>query len=479
MADITMPQLGETVTEGTITKWHKAVGDEVKEDELLYEVSTDKVDTEVTAPTSGVLTEILVQEGDTVDVGTKLATIGDAASAPADPPAADPAADAAPAAEAPPVEAPADAAASPDEVTAAPGAEPAAPEPVAAPAPPAPSAPPEAPAPAPAPTANGGGGKLLSPVVRRLISEHGLDPERITGTGAGGRITREDVLKVVESGGAQAVPAPAAAPAAASAGAATAAPAAAPAARPAPPAIVAKPGERDTAIPHSNMRKRTAEHMVRSKATSAHVYASIEVDYEGVERVRRAHKAEWKASEGFSLTYLPFISRAVIDAIGEYPEVNASFGETDLIVHHYIGLGIAVDMDFKGLMVPVVQDADAKRLRAVAREISELAAKTRSKKLSPDEITGGTFTITNPGPFGTTMTLPIINQPQVAILSTDGVKRRPVVVEGADGSEGIAIHSVGNLTLTWDHRAFDGAYAASFLNRIREIIETRDWSAEL
>jgi 2-oxoglutarate dehydrogenase E2 component (dihydrolipoamide succinyltransferase) len=219
--------------------------------------------------------------------------------------------------------------------------------------------------------------------------------------------------------------------------------------------------------------------MVRSKATSAHVYASIEVDYEAVERVRRANKEEWKAAEGFGLTYLPFISRAVIDAIAEYPEVNATFGEGELIVHHYIGLGIAVDMDFKGLMVPVVQDADGKRLRAIAREISELAGKTRSKKLSPDEITGGTFTITNPGPFGTTMTLPIINQPQVAILSTDGVKRRPVVVTGPDGDESIAIHSVGNLTLTWDHRAFDGAYAASFLNRIRELLETRDWSAEL
>jgi pyruvate dehydrogenase E2 component (dihydrolipoamide acetyltransferase) len=466
MTDITMPQLGETVTEGTITKWHKAVGDAVKEDELLYEVSTDKVDTEVTAPTSGTLTEILVQEGDTVDVGTKLATIGEAGSAPAPAAEPEPAAEPAPAAEPEPAPEPA----------ATEAAEPApVPEPAPAPAPAATEAAPAAPA-----TSNGGG-KLLSPVVRRLISEHGLDPERITGSGAGGRITREDVQKVIESGGAQAVPAPAAAPAAASAGAATAAPAAAPApaSRPAPPAIVAKPGARDTAIPHSNMRKRTAEHMVRSKATSAHVYASIEVDFEAVERVRRANKDAWKASEGFGLTYLPFISRAVIDAIGEYPEVNSSMGETDLIVHHYIGLGIAVDMDFKGLMVPVVQDADGKRLRAIAREISELAAKTRSKKLSPDEITGGTFTITNPGPFGTTMTFAIINQPQVAILSTDGVKRRPVVVTTPEGDESIAIHSVGNLTLTWDHRAFDGAYAASFLNRIREILETRDWSAEL
>jgi 2-oxoglutarate dehydrogenase E2 component (dihydrolipoamide succinyltransferase) len=324
-------------------------------------------------------------------------------------------------------------------------------------------------------------------VVRRLITEHGLDPDRITGTGAGGRITREDVLKVIESGGTPAAPAAPAAPApAAEAPVAEApaaeAPAAAPAPAPAPSApapIAARAGERDTAIPLTNIRKRTAEHMVRSKATSAHVYVAIEVDYEGVERVRKAHKDAWKAAEGFGLTYLPFISRAVVDAIGEFPEVNASLGESDLVVHNYIGLGIAVDMDYKGLMVPVVQDADSKRLRAIAREVSELAAKTRSKKLSPDEISGGTFTITNPGPFGTTMTLPIINQPQVAILSTDGVKRRPVVVEGPDGDELIAIHSVGNLTLTWDHRAFDGAYASAFLRRITEILETRDWAAEL
>ena len=232
-------------------------------------------------------------------------------------------------------------------------------------------------------------------------------------------------------------------------------------------------------MPFSNVRRRTAEHMVRSKATSAHVYASIETDYEAVERVRRAAKDEWRAAEGFGLTYLPFITRAVVDAIAEYPEVNATFGENELIVHHDVNLGIAVDLDFKGLMVPVVQQADSKRLRAIAREISDLAGRARAKKLSPDEIAGGTFTITNPGPFGTALTLPIINQPQVAILSTDGVKRRPVVVTGADGEEAIAIHSVGNVTLTWDHRAFDGAYAASFLNRIRELLETKDWAAEL
>jgi 2-oxoglutarate dehydrogenase E2 component (dihydrolipoamide succinyltransferase) len=242
---------------------------------------------------------------------------------------------------------------------------------------------------------------------------------------------------------------------------------------------MARPGERDTSIPHTNIRRRTAQHMIASKQTSAHVYASIEVDYEAVEQARRAHREQWKASEGFSLTYLPFISRAVIDAIREYPEVNSSFGENELVVHNYVNLGIAVDLDFKGLMVPVIRDADGKRLRAIAREVADLARRARAKQLSPDEIAGGTFTITNPGPFGTTLTMPIINQPQVAIISTDGVKRRPVVVDLPEGGEAIAIHPTGNLTLTWDHRAVDGAYASAFLAKVKDILETRDWVAEL
>jgi 2-oxoglutarate dehydrogenase E2 component (dihydrolipoamide succinyltransferase) len=238
-------------------------------------------------------------------------------------------------------------------------------------------------------------------------------------------------------------------------------------------------GDRDTVIPHTNIRKRTAEHMRRSLDTSAHVYASIEVDYEAVEKVRRANKDQWRAEEGFGLSYLPFVSRAVVDAIHEFPEVNATFTDEALVVHNYLNLGIAVDLDFKGLMVPVVRDADGKRMRAIARDISDLASRARSKKLTPDDISNGTFTITNPGPFGTLLTMPVINQPQVAILSTDGVKRRPVVVDLPDGSESIAIHSVGNLALSWDHRAFDGAYASAFLGKIKEILETRDWSAEL
>jgi pyruvate dehydrogenase E2 component (dihydrolipoyllysine-residue acetyltransferase) len=494
MADIQMPQLGETVTEGTITKWFKQVGDQVAEDEPLFEVSTDKVDSEVPSPVSGVVSEILVQEGDTVDVGAVLARIGDQGAGGGEAAPAEPAEAAAPAETAEPAQAePANGAQTEAQATEAPAgqaeqaAQPAAP-PAPAPAteqPQAPAAAASAPAaaPAPAPAAAGDGatgpnGKLLSPVVRRLISENNLDPGAIQGSGPGGRITRNDVLAVLDRGAAQA-PAPAREPAVAPSVPAAPAPAPA-AARTAPaPKVQVQPGERDTAIPHTNIRRRTAEHMIGSKQTSAHVYASIEVDFEGVERVRQAARGEWKSAEGFSLTYLPFISRAVVDAIREYPEVNSSFGENELVVHNYVNLGIAVDLDFKGLMVPVIRDADGKRLRAIAREITDLAGRARAKKLGPDEIAGGTFTITNPGPFGTTMTLPIINQPQVAIVSTDGVKRRPVVVDLPDGSEGIAIHSVGNITLTWDHRAFDGAYAASFLAKVKDIIETRDWQPEL
>lgn len=470
MADIQMPQLGETVTEGTITKWFKQVGDEVAEDEPLFEVSTDKVDSEVPSPVSGTLSEILVQEGDTVDVGTVLARVGDggAPAAPAEaeeePAPAEAEESPAPEAEAPAPEAPAPEAPSQPETPAPAAAQPA-PGPAAAPAAPAPQQAPAGEAPSP-------NGRLLSPVVRRLISENDLDPASITGTGPGGRITRNDVLAVLDRGGAPAAPEAPVVPAAPAAPAAPARPA--PAAQP-----VARAGERDTVIPHTNIRRRTAEHMITSKQTSAHVYASIEVDFEAVEQVRAAEREAFKAGEGFSLTYLPFISRAIVDAIREFPEVNASFGQNELVVHNYVNLGIAVDLDFKGLMVPVIRDADGKRLRALAREITDLAGRARSKQLGPDDIAGGTFTITNPGPFGTTMTLPVINQPQVAIISTDAVKRRPVVVEVPGGGEAIAVHPTGNITLTWDHRAFDGAYAAAFLRKVKDVLETRDWAAEL
>ncbi|HWI04517.1 MAG TPA: dihydrolipoamide acetyltransferase family protein [Acidimicrobiales bacterium] len=466
MADITMPQLGETVTEGTITRWFKQVGDQVAEDEPLFEVSTDKVDSEVPAAKAGYLKEILVEEGETVDVGAKLAVIDDA------PPSSNGAADASSSA---------DGAAAPKpepqpEKAEKPAAEPEEeafeaevqtvvpkdeeheperkPEPAKAEAKPAPELPRT-------------GRRVLSPLVRRLLAENDLEPDDIEGTGIDGRITRNDVMKHLDKAGARSgQPKPAAS---------RPAPAAA-----APKASAPKPrAGGDQAIPFSNIRKRTAEHMVRSQATSAHVLIAMEVDYEGVDRVRLAEKDAFKAEEGFSLTYLPFVARAVIDALDDFPHANASVGENELILHRAVHLGIAVDINFEGLIVPVIHDADGKRLRAIAREISDLATRARSKKLNADEISGGTFTITNPGGFGTLMTAAVINQPQVAILSTDGVKKRPVVVELPDGSDAIAIHPVGNLALSFDHRAFDGAYASAFLARCRDIIETRDWSQEL
>jgi 2-oxoglutarate dehydrogenase E2 component (dihydrolipoamide succinyltransferase) len=483
MADVTLPQLGETVTEGTITQWFKSVGDTVAADEPLFEVSTDKVDTEVPSPVSGVLTEIRVQEGDTVEVGTVIAVVGDADEAPAESPAAEPeAAEPAPeAAEPEPAPQP----------ETAPQPAPAESAPAASAAPPPP--PPAAPAPAPAAAASdqgaqAGDNRLLSPVVRRLVNEHGLDPDAITGSGPGGRITRDDVLDHIDATGANrqdpaaagapsAQAAPAAAPAPQQAPAASPAPAAAPA--PAPSAPRATAGERDSVVPLSKIRRLTGDHMVASKATSPHAFSVVEVDFANVDVVRTKVKGDWKASHGFSLTYLPFIARAVIDALGEFPHLNASVTDTELIVHNFVDLGIAVDLDYDGLLAPVIRDAETKRLAAIASEISDLADRARNRKLSPDEISGGTFTLTNNGSAGSVLTMPIINQPQVAIISTDAIVRKPVVTTGTDGGEAIAIHPVGNLAMSWDHRAFDGAYAARFLARAKEILETKDWSTEL
>jgi pyruvate dehydrogenase E2 component (dihydrolipoamide acetyltransferase) len=350
-----------------------------------------------------------------------------------------------------------------------------------APAPPAPAAP-------AAPSS--GDNRLLSPVVRRLVNEHGLDPAEITGTGAGGRITRDDVVNHIERADRPSAPpaeAPAPAPAPPPQAPAPQAPAPAPAApapapqapAPAPAPVAAHAGGRDEAVKLSKIRTLTGGHMRMSLATSPHAFSVVEVDYANVDRVRDAVKAEWRETESFSLTYLPFISRAVVDAIAEFPHLNATVGDGELIVHKYVDLGIAVDLAYQGLIVPIVREADTKRLRAIAREISDLANRAKTRKLSPDDIQGGTFTISNNGSAGSVLTAAIINQPQVAILSTDAIKRRPVVVGLPGGQEGIAIHSVGNLAMSWDHRAFDGAYAANFLVRIKEILETRDWEAEL
>ena len=487
MSDVTMPQLGETVTEGTITKWFKQIGDEVKADEPLFEVSTDKVDTEVPSPVAGVLQEIKAQEGDTVEVGAVIAVVGSDSSAPSASGSTGPVAGEAQAGSAP---------ASPPSTSPTPPVEeaqppPPPPSPPRAEQPDAASASPAPAAPSSVPAASSDN-RLLSPVVRRLVNEHGLDPGEIAGTGPGGRITRDDVVNHIEHSGPAApapapTPAPAAAPAPAPAPAAAPAPrapASAPAPAPAPaPQVAAAPaaqaGARDEAIRLSKIRTLTGDHMRMSLATSPHAFSVVEVDYANVDRVRDAIKNDWKQAEGFSLTYLPFISRAVVDAVADFPHMNASVGDGQLIVHRYVDLGIAVDLSYQGLIVPIVREADTKRLRAIAREISDLANRAKSRKLSPDDITGGTFTISNNGSAGSVLTAAIINQPQVAILSTDAIKRRPVVVELPGGQEGIAIHSVGNLAMSWDHRAFDGAYAANFLVRIKDILETRDWEAEL
>ena len=490
--DVTMPQLGETVTEGTITRWLKRVGEHVDADEPLFEVSTDKVDSEVPAPVAGVVTEILVPEGETVEVGTRLAVVGDGAPVEVAPPVEAIPVTPAPA-PAPEPDPPAPVATAPAPATAAPAPAIAfTPEPVAPPA-----------APAPVPTSDsatgdddtgGADSSLTSPIVRRLVAEHGLDVATIQGSGPGGRITRKDVLDAAHSNRAPGSPAsvppltfepelePEPQPEPRPEPEPEAPPAPAPVV-PAPvvlaPVVATAPSGRDETIPFDNIRRRTAEHMVRSKATSAHVYTSVEVDYERVERVRAAHGAAWKADEGFSLTYLPFIARAFCDTVREFPKVNASVGDDALIVHHDVNLSIAVDLDHEGLVAPVIRTADGKRLRQIAREVHDLADRARSKRLVPDDVLGGTFTITNPGPFGTYATMAIINQPQVAILSTDGIKKRPVVLTGPDGDDTIAIHHTGLLVLTWDHRAFDGAYAAAFLRAMCAAIEQHNWEDEL
>jgi 2-oxoglutarate dehydrogenase E2 component (dihydrolipoamide succinyltransferase) len=451
MAEITLPQLGETVTEGTITKWFKQVGDTVAVDEPLFEVSTDKVDTEVPSPISGVLTEIRVAEGDTVAVGTVIAVVGDAGAAPAAAPVASAAVVTSTLASSnvsapPPAPVASTPAAAPSTLTSSNVSE---------------STPASA-------TGSSGTSTVLSPVVRKLIAENNLNVASISGTGPGGRITRDDVLAAIARGGAASVTAPA--PAAS-------APTASAPQRPAAPKAVA--GARDEVVALSKIRQATGAHMVASKAISPHVLSVVEVDYANVDVTRLRVKEEFKVQEGFSLTYLPFIARAVVDALADFPHMNSSLGENELIVHRYVDLGIAVDLDYQGLLVPVVRDAEGRRLRALSREINDLATRTRSRHLTPDEISGGTFTITNNGSAGSVLTMPIINQPQVAILSTDAIVKKPVVIEVPGFSESIAIHPVGNLAMAWDHRAFDGAYAAGFLSRVKLILETRDWSSEV
>ena len=451
MANVTMPQLGETVADGTVTKWFKKVGDTVVKGEALFEVSTDKVDTEIPSPANGVLTSILVDEGATVDVGTVLAVIGGA-----DEPSvtvADTVATATSRDSNPSRTTQTPREKKSDETQLSPVVRRLIEENRLDAA----SIPGSGPggritrqdvldfidANATSKESNGG---PQSPIVRRLMSGHNIDPQSVTGTGPNGTITRHDVDTLI-SGAASSITAAGEGP--------------------------------DQVIPFNKIRRITAEHMVRSKATSAHTLMVKEVDYEEVELVRARHGSSFKEREGFGLSYLSFNAIAVAEALREFPRLNASVGNDELILHRDVNLGIAVDIDNEGLVVPVIRGADLLDLRHLAQGIRDVADRARSKRLGADDLSGGTFTISNPGPFGTLLTGAIINQPQVAILSTDSVVRKPVVITAADGAESVGIHSVGMLALTFDHRAVDGAYAARFLGRMTEILTTRDWESDL
>jgi 2-oxoglutarate dehydrogenase E2 component (dihydrolipoamide succinyltransferase) len=477
-----MPQLGETVTEGTILRWAKQVGDAIAEDEVLLEISTDKVDTEVPSPAAGTVLEILVAEGDTVSVGTPLVVIGAEGEAPAD--GAKPATAEAPAEE-PAAEETAVAAEEKSAEAAAPAEQTAPEEPAVEQ--PAPATPEPAPQPSEPevdsffaePDETEKKPNLLSPVVRRLIRENEVDVSKLTGTGDGGRITRKDVEAYLESGARGPAPAPAEPePAPAEPEVAATAPAPTPAV--ATPAAAPAAGGADE-VELDRIRVRTAENMIKAKQTAAHVWTSVEVDFERVERVRQARKEQFKKTEGFSLTYLPFISRATIDALRAFPVVNSSFDleGKKAVFHRNIDLGIAVDLEQQGLVVARVRNADGLRLVGIARSIRDMADQARAGALGIDDLSGSTFTITNPGPYGSFMSAPIINVPNVAILSTDTVTKRPTVVTSDDGQDMIAIRHIGYLGLTWDHRAFDGSTAVLFLQRIKQNLETWDWEQEL
>jgi len=393
--DVLMPQLGETVDEGTIAAWHKEVGDAVEKGDVLLDVETDKVATEIEAPVSGVIASIDIAAGETVDVGTVLAVIGVEGEVIEDKPAAS--------------------------------------ETVAATAPAASSF---------AGLPGRKGNDKLSPAVRRLLKQHSLDIAEISGTGRDGRVTRQNVLDYIAQGESET-------------GSTSA-------------------GER---IPFDRVRKVTAAHMVRSKAISPHVLQTIDVDFLAVDISRLARKDEWKAETGYSLSYLPFVARAVCKAIVDFPRVNASVDDDALIIHPEINLAIAIDLNHEGLVAAVTRNAGGLSVSELATHFNDLITRAKTNRLKPDDLRGGTYTLSNPGPFGTLFTAPIINQPQVGILSMDAVKKRPHVIETA-GGDSIAIRPVGLLAHSFDHRAIDGAYSAAYLNRLKSIIENTDWDSE-
>jgi len=459
-----MPQLGESVTEGTVTKWLKKEGESVALDEALVEVSTDKVDSEIPSTFAGTLTKILVPEGEVVAVGAAMAEItsGDAGGAAAGASTAAPA-------QAEPSEPPqAPAQAEPSEPPQAPAqAEPS--EPPQAPGQAEPSEPAKAPdqsleattkSASPAPGASG----IMSPLVRKLVAENDVDLSKVSGTGSGGRITREDVMQVLGVANGAAVAEPAAL---------------SPKAAPGPPPSRPSGKTGDEVVPLSNMRKLIAQHMVASLQDTARAWNTVEVDMTAVGRLRSLAGGAFKRAHGYSLTWTPFVAKAITLALLEFPGVNSTWnGDGTMTKRHYVNLGIAVALE-NGLIVPVVAGADNLSLAGLADSIRDLADRARNKKLSPDEIQNGTFTITNPGPFGSIMSVPIINQREAAILAFDAIVKRAVVVTDEAGSDSIAIRQMVFLSLSWDHRLIDGAEAAQFLARLKSILEEADFKSDL
>jgi pyruvate dehydrogenase E2 component (dihydrolipoamide acetyltransferase) len=428
--DIIMPQMGESIVEGTITKWLKKPGDKVQRDEPLFEISTDKVDAEIPAPASGVLQEIKIAEGTTVNVNTVVGTIavdGEAAakpSAPAPPPSKEEKKSAAP----PP---------------------PSAPAPVAQEAPAAQEEEEEA---------------RSSPLVRKIAREHGVSLSQISGTGLGGRITKQDIMNFIEGqGSSQPAPAAPSAPAQPAA--------AAPVPRPAAPAPY--PGD---VVPMTNMRKLIAKHMIESRRTSAHVHCMYEVDFTRIVNLRAKHKSGFEQRHGARLTFMPFFVRAAVIALQQWPIINASLDGDNIRYHRQINMGIAVALDW-GLIVPVLKNAGDLNFLGLQRGITDLGERARTKKLKPDDVEGSTFTVTNPGQFGAVFGLPIINQPNSAIMGVGGITKQPMVITDKDGTDSIAIRSVVHLTLGYDHRLIDGAVADQFMAMVKKNLET--WSEEV
>jgi pyruvate dehydrogenase E2 component (dihydrolipoamide acetyltransferase) len=473
MTDVVMPQMGESIVEGTLTKWLKKAGEHVDRDEPLFEISTDKVDTEIPSPTAGVLKEVLVEEGKTVAISTVVGRIeegagnGASAAAPAAAKAAPPPAPSRPA-PAPPA-APAQSANAP---APPPQPEPL-PEPVSHSAGPYPIPVEE---PAPAVEAESPAGPL-SPLVRKMAREYGIDLKQVRGSGAGGRITKQDLEAYMSAQGARTM-AQASAPPTALATTAPSTPAVYAPATPNAPPPAASPAimpraeaPRARVEPMSVMRQRIAEHMVMSKRISAHVTTVHKTDMTKIAKMRERNKAEFQARYGYSLTFLPFVAKAAAEAIRHFPILNASIEGTNIIYHNEINIGIAVALE-NGLIVPVIRNADEKNVVGLQRSIVDLSTRARSRQLKPDEVQGGTFSITNFGSFGSVFATPVINQPQVAILGVGAVEKVPVVVDDA-----IAIRSIAYLALTFDHRLIDGALADQFTGKVKSILE--NWSEEV